>query len=235
MKHLALRATVLVLFGSMCAGLGTLLNAGDDVVCRVAIKMVKVERTPALEEEKEIRGKRLWGDDVFDTAWNGQESGFNVTLTNRKDEELLITWEKSWLIDEEGKKREIIPPSRIAGKTKDTRTSTVPARGSLQIMVMPQDYIKDQAPDLSISGNMPMAGRSSWKFPVFKQTYTEKEVKKITKKQEKVFKKKYGDYSDKKFDFNTFIEEKTIEVVLNMDINGTSYMYHFYFNPYVLN
>jgi hypothetical protein len=239
MKHLKLRLaglaglTVLaaVSFGLLSVGMGTPLAAAEDIVYRIAVKMEKVERTPALEEIKKIRGGRLWGDNLMDTAWYGRESGFNVTITNKKDEELIVTWQKSWVIDQQEKKRVIIAPSRIAGKTKDTKSSAVPAKGKLRITVMPEDYIKDQGPAISIDGNMPMSGKSSWMFPVFKQTYTEKEVKKTFKKQGKKYKKKYGEA----FDFLSYIDKSTVEVVLNMDINNTPYTYHFYFKPYIFN
>ncbi len=244
MKHLKSRAggmaglvglaglTVLapVIFG-LFAGISTPLAAAENIVYRVAVKMEKVERTPALVEVKEIKGGRLWGDDLMDTAWYGRESGFNITLTNKKDEELVITWQKSWIMDQQGKKRVIIAPSRIAGKTKDTKSSAVPAGGKLRLTVMPQDYITDQGPAISIDGNMPMSGKSSWKFPVFKQTYTEKEVKKTSKKQKKKYKKEYGE----EFDFLSYIDKSTVEVVLNMDINNTPYTYHFYFKTYIFN
>ncbi len=226
-----LTVLALVSFGILYVSMGTPLAAAENIVYRVAVKMEKVERTPALEEVKEIRGGRLWGDDLMDTAWYGGESGFNVTITNKKDQELIVTWQKSWIMDQQGKKRVIIAPSRIAGKTNNTKSSTIPAKGKLRITIMPKDYIKDQGPAVSIDSNMPMSGKSSWRFPVFKQTYTEKEVKKITKKQKKKYKKKYGE----EFDFLSYIDKSTVEVVLNMDINNTPYTYHFYFKPYIFN
>jgi hypothetical protein len=218
-------------FGLLYVSMSMPAAAAENIVYRVAVKMEKVERTPALEEVKEIRGGRLWADDVINTAWYGGESGFNVTITNKKDQELIVTWQKSWIMDQQGKKRVIIVPSRIAGKTKNTKSSVIPAKGKLRITVMPKDYIQDQGPAISIDGNMPMSGKSSWRYPVFKQTYTEKEVKKTFKKQKKKYKKKYGE----EFDFLSYIDKSTVEVVLNMDINSTLYTYHFYFKPYIFN
>jgi predicted RNA-binding protein len=237
MKHLKSRVVgpagltllAFVSFGLLYVSMNPPEAAAEDIVYRVAVKMEKVERTPVLAEEKEIKSGQLWGDDLIDTAWYGRESGFNVTITNKKDEELIVTWQKSWIIDQLGKKRVIIAPSRIAGKTKNTKSSTIPAKGKLRITVMPEDYIKDQGPALSIEGNMPMSGKSSWRFPVFKQTYTEKEIIKTTKKQKKKYKKEYGE----EFDFLSYIDKSTVEVVLNMDINNTPYVYHFYFQPYI--
>jgi hypothetical protein len=227
MKHLVVKLSLLAVFGFMCLAGGPLPAANNDIVYRVAVKMIKAERTPALDEEKKVRARRLWGDGMIDTSWVGNESGFGVVLTNKTDKDLTITWQKSWLIDETGKKRVIVPPSRLAGKTKNTQVSVIPARKKTQLTVMPQDYIKDQGPPVSIMTGMPVSTKTSWKFPVFKQTYKQKEIKKITKKQKK---KHPGD-----FDFVAFVEEKTLEVVLNMDINGAQYTYHFYFQPYIFN
>lgn len=207
------------------------LIAEEEIVYRVAAKMVKAERTPDVEMDPppKIRGKRLWGDDIIDTAWNPGPSGFNVRITNRTQEELIITWDKSWIIDASGsgKQRIITAPSRLAGDPKNTKSTIIPVRKSVNVTIQPKDYMVDQKPPVSIETGMPQGRMTSWIVPVFIQTYTKKQIKKFTKKM----KRKHGE----DFDLKSFIDSSIIEVVLSMDINGTKYNYHFVFGTYVFN
>lgn len=207
------------------------LNADEEIVYRVAAKLVKAERTPAVEMETppKVRAKRLWGDDIIDTYWNPGPSGFNVRFTNRTQEELTITWQKSWLIDSSGsgKERIITPPSRLAGDPKNTKSTIIPAKKNVNITIQPKDYVVNQKAPISLETGMPQGSMESWVTPVFRQTYNKKQIKKITKKM----KKKHG----KDFDLRSFIDNANVELVLNMDINGTQYTYRFVFDTYVFN
>lgn len=226
-KHAIFSLIMVIMIGCFSGS----LIAAEEIVYRVAAKLVKVERTPAvqLEESPRIRGKRLWGDDIFDTAWNPGPSGFMVRLTNRTQDEVTVTWLKSWLIDSSGsgKKRMITPPSRLAGDPKNTKTTVIPSRKNVNITIQPRDYVTNQKAPINIETGMPQGTNESWVTPVFRQTYNKKQIKKTYKKM----KKKHG----KDFDLKTFIDNATIEVVLNMDVNGTKYTYRFVFGTYVFN
>jgi hypothetical protein len=236
-KEDIMRKLIFILF--VLAVLGTFLSTHlisatpENVMYRVAAKLVKVERTPALEQETKIKGWGLWNDNMIETNIFTHPEGIEIFITNKKTADMIINWDKCWLLDAKGEKR----PLTIQGKTIEKEKGSkllklkIPVNGKEGIQVIPTDYMKNQGSMPPIGGrygveqSQQVFGPETIIVPIFKQTYNENEVKKITDKNK--------DHPDFKID--TFITQQTFDMVLNIDIDGTRYVYRFYFVPSILN
>jgi hypothetical protein len=203
--------------------------ASKDTVHRVSVKLVKVERSPGLARKSVVVGGRYWRDDLFKTTWQPYAACFMLVLDNRRDSDVTIAWKKSWIIDENGKQRTLIQPTRLDGSKGSSKTSTIPRGGELKVALQPVDYVKSQEPLTAIGSwyfiDEQFISRSSWVFPIFKTKYGTKAIKKLSKKH----KKKTG----KDFDLETYLAGNQVQVQLNMNIDNTDYTYRFYFQPYL--
>jgi hypothetical protein len=233
MRKIFVISLVLCLLGGFLFT-GSLYGKKEKKVYTAALKLEKVEREPALEQEVPVKDGKLFDSKPFAVVWAPAPQGFRFKIYSKLTSPLMIQWNECKFIDEKGNPHNITHqgvkrPS--LSEMKAMKPKDVQPGGNWQDVIFPfdSDYVKHEKELVSFSKGAEATrtyGQAGLRIkPIFIDKYKEKEMKKIIKKKSK---------KDKNFNFETYISEHTYQVVLALRFNDTKYFYRFYFRAFLL-
>ena len=201
---------------------------------KVALKLEKVEREPALDQEVPVKDGKLFDSKLFAVVWAPAPQGFRFRIYSKLATPLMIQWNQCQFIDEKGNPHNITHqgvkrPS--LSEIKAMKPKDVQPGGNWQDVIFPfdSDYIQHEKELVSFSKGADASrtyGQAGLRIkPIFIDKYKAKEMKKIVKKKSK---------KDKDFNFETYISNYTYQVVLSLRFNDTKYLYRFHFRAFLL-
>jgi hypothetical protein len=200
---------------------------------KVAVKLERVERIPLVERNIIVIDGQYCSDGLISSTWAVTPEGIGLALQNLKDTEMNMVWQNCWFFDEKRKKQPLRKRLLTGGfneKHSKPQLTKIPAKGKLNAVFYPRDYIKSLGPLVRFGSTHDQFLRKSvmrgvQKTPIFKETYSQKDIKKIMKKQKS---KSRGS-----FDFASYINDKTYVITLDLKIDDRKYTYHFHFRSHV--
>ena len=236
-----MRRTIVVTLG-LCLGGSFLLTLSTGYMYgkeekkeyTAALKLERVERDPLLEAGFKVQDGKLFDSQPFAVVWSPVPEGFRFRIYNKLSTILLIQWNECKFIDEKGNahpishqgiKRPSLSEMKVMGP-KD-----IPPGGDWQDVIFPydSDYIEHEKELVSFSQGAAANrtyGQGGLRIrPIFIDKYQDKQVKKIEKKE----RKKNAD-----FNFESYINNHTYQVVLSLNFNETKYLYRFFFRAFLL-
>jgi hypothetical protein len=188
----------------------------------VHLEKVKIMST---EGEKELPVKKdAFSNELMDINWSPEPKGFKFEIVNKKDTSILILWDKSYFIDEKGKKHKIVHSKfKFVDNPRPIESTTIASQASLKDLVYPQDYA---IPKLKVDAVQPF---SSGRQPSSTATYYEKKewvkkdifLKKVSLKKMKKM--------DQDFDINSYLENSRYEIRLKIKVKDKEQDYSFFF------
>jgi hypothetical protein len=212
------------------------LHAGQKQ--QVAVKLVKLTRTPAFSNDIQVKDGRLYDGPEMAVIWQPSARGFKFRIYNKQGEKIVILWNECAFIDEGGNSHHVTHKgvkrrSNLPNDMKALNPTVIQVKGNWQDVIFPfdADYIehdKELTPfSKENSDAVTNYGKAGLRIkPIFIDTYKGKSLKKILKQ---IKKKKYAD-------FNTYLDTLNYEVVLALKVKSSEprYLYRFFFKTFLI-
>jgi hypothetical protein len=205
---------------------------------QVAVKLVKLTRTPAFSAEVQIKGGNLYDGPEMAVIWLPTPRGFKFRIYNKQQEEIVILWNECLFIDEKGNSHKVTHKgvkrrSNLPNDMKALNPTVVQVKGNWQDVIFPfdADYIEHDKELTPFSKEDPDTmnkyGKAGLRMkPIFIDTYKGKHLKKVKKN---IKKKKFAD-------FKAYLDTLNYEVVLALKVKKSEprQLYRFFFKTFLI-
>ncbi|MCP4214687.1 MAG: hypothetical protein GY765_08515 [bacterium] len=208
-------------------------------VYNVAVKLEKVERTPALETEIKVMDGQVFESAPIAVLWSPVPQGFRFRLYNRKDQKVTILWNECRFYDERNRSHVVTHhgvKSQQPSDLKGMKPTVVEAQGKVQDVLFPydSDYLihekeltrfgkgNESSPNVNNYNKRGLRTR-----PIFLDKIPEKMANKLLKKKRKKTK-------NKELDMAGYITSLTYSMEMPLLLGETRYVYRFYFRSHLM-
>jgi len=227
-----------LLLGVVFTFTGSLYGEKEKKGYRTAVKLEQVEREPEMTDKGKVLDGQVFDSGPLAVAWSPAPQGFRFRIYNKTTSTMTILWNECKFIDEKGNNHNITHKgvkrkSASDMEMKALKPTVVQPGANWQDVFFPydSDYIKQEKELVGFSTDtgsnaVDTYDRAGLRIrPIFIDTYNEKKVKKIVKKQKK---------KDKDFTFEKYINSHTYGIAMAVNLDETKYVYRFLFRAHLL-